>query len=122
MPVVKQAQTKTLAEIAAQEKVLTNKARINKLTLDDLEGESIALSNLGAFDIDSFLGIVPLQVSAILTTGKVALTAVPWNGRAIPRKMVSLSLAVDGRVIDPEYAARFLQLLTEKLEDPERLV
>ena len=72
MPVVNQAQTKTLAEIAEQEKVLTNKARINKLTLDDLEGESIALSNLGAFDIDSFLGILPLQVSAILTTGKVA--------------------------------------------------
>ena len=83
VPVVKQAQIKTLAEIAAQEKVLANKARINKLTLDDLEGESIALSNLGAFDIDSFLGIVPPPVSAILTAGKVALTAVPWNGRAI---------------------------------------
>jgi pyruvate/2-oxoglutarate dehydrogenase complex dihydrolipoamide acyltransferase (E2) component len=40
----------------------------------------------------------------------------------IVRKMVSLSLAVDQRVIPPEYAARFLQCLTEELEDPERLV
>ncbi|MCX5645432.1 MAG: 2-oxo acid dehydrogenase subunit E2 [Phycisphaerae bacterium] len=122
VPVVKQAQTKTLAEIAAQEKTLTNKARINKLTLDDLEGESIALSNLGAFDIDSFLGIVPPPVSAILTAGNVAPVPVPRDGHVIVRKMVSLSLAVDGRVIDPEYAARFLQLLTQKLEDPQRLV
>jgi pyruvate dehydrogenase E2 component (dihydrolipoamide acetyltransferase) len=122
VPVVKQAQNKTLAEIAGQEKVLTNKARINKLTLDDLEGESIALSNLGAFDIDSFLGIVPPPVSVILTAGNVALAPVPRDGHVIVRKMVSLSLAVDSRVIDPEYAARFLQLLTQKLEDPQRLV
>jgi pyruvate dehydrogenase E2 component (dihydrolipoamide acetyltransferase) len=122
VPVVRQAEAKTLAEIAEQEKVLTNKARINKLTLDDLEGETIALSNLGAFDIDTFLGIVPPPVSAILTAGKVALTAVPWNGHVIVRKMVSLSLAVDHRVVDSEYAARFLQSLTQKLEDPQRLI
>jgi pyruvate dehydrogenase E2 component (dihydrolipoamide acetyltransferase) len=122
VPVIRQAQIKTLAEIAGQEKVLTNKARINKLTLDDLEGESIALSNLGAFDIDTFLGIVPPPVSAILTAGKVALTAVPSNGHVIVRKMVSLSLAVDHRVVHGEYAARFLQSLTQKLEDPQRLI
>lgn len=122
VPVIPQAETRTLAEIAAQEKVLTNKARSNQLTLADLEGETIALSNLGAYDIDSFLGIVPPPVSTILTAGKVAATAVPWNGHVIVRKMVSLSLAVDQRVIPPEYAARFLQCLTEELEDPERLV
>jgi pyruvate/2-oxoglutarate dehydrogenase complex dihydrolipoamide acyltransferase (E2) component len=122
VPVVKQAQIKTLAEIAGQEKVLTNKARINKLTLDDLEGESIALSNLGAFDIDSFRGIVPPPVSTILTAGNVALAPVPRNGHVIVRKTVSLSLAADHRVVDSEYAARFLQSVTQKLEDPGRLV
>jgi pyruvate dehydrogenase E2 component (dihydrolipoamide acetyltransferase) len=122
VPVIRQAEIKTLAEIAEQEKVLTNKARINKLTLEDLEGETIALSNLGAFDIDSFLGIVPPPVSAILTAGKVSMTAVPWNGHVIVRKMVSLSLAVDHRIVHGEYAAGFLQALTQKLEDPERLV
>ena len=122
VPVIRQAETKTLAEIAEQEKRLTNKARSNKLTLEDMEDQTIALSNLGAYDIDSFLGIVPPPVSAILTAGKVAMTPVPWDGHVIVRKMVSLSLAVDHRIVGGEYAARFLQCLTKKLEDPERLV
>jgi pyruvate dehydrogenase E2 component (dihydrolipoamide acetyltransferase) len=122
VPVIPQAENQTLAEIAQQEKQLTDKARGNKLTLTDLEGETIALSNLGAYDIDTFLGIVPPPVSTILTAGKIIATAVPWNGHVIVRKMVSLSLAVDHRVVDSEYAARFLQTLAQKLEDPERLV
>jgi pyruvate dehydrogenase E2 component (dihydrolipoamide acetyltransferase) len=122
VPVIQQAEIKTLAEIAGQEKLLINKARGNTLTLEDMEGETIALSNLGAYDIDSFLGIVPPPVSAILTAGKVAMTPVPSNGHVIVRKMVSLSLAADHSVVDSEYAARFLQSLTQRLEDPERLV
>lgn len=122
VPVIQGAETQTLAEIAAQEKRLTDKARSNKLTLDDIEGMTVALSNLGAFDIDSFLGIVPPPASAILTAGKVVQTPVPWNGHVIVRKMVSLSLAVDHRIVDGVYAARFLQSLTQKLEDPQRLV
>ncbi len=122
VPVIQGAQTQTLAEIAAQEKRLTDKARSNKLTLDDLEGQTIALSNLGAFDIDTFLGIVPPPVSAILTAGKVVQTPVPWNGHVVVRKMVSLSLAADHRIVDSGYAARFLQSLTQRLEEPQRLV
>ena len=122
VPVVQQAEGKTLAEIARDEKQLTERARSNKLTLADLEGETIALSNLGAYDIDTFLGIVPPPASAILTAGKIVTTAVPRNGHIIARKMVSLSLAADRRVIDSEYAARFLQSLAQRLDDPERLV
>ncbi len=122
VPVIQGAETQTLAEIAAQEKRLTDRARSNKLTLADMEGQTVALSNLGAYDIDTFLGIVPPPVSAILTAGKVCQTPVPRNGHVIVRKMVSLSLAVDHRIVDGAYAARFLQVLTQKLEDPERLI
>ncbi len=122
VPVIQRAETLTLAEIAKQEKQLTDKARSNKLTLEDLEGMTLALSNLGAFDIDTFLGIVPPPVSAILTAGKVSATAVPWNGHVAVRKTVSLSLAADHRIVDGAYAARFLQALAQKLEDPERLI
>ncbi len=122
VPVIQGAEIQTLAEIAAQEKRLTDRARSNRLTLDDMENMTLALSNLGAFDIDSFLGIVPPPVSAILTAGKVSQTAVPWNGHVVVRKMVSLSLAADHRIVDGAYAARFLQLLTQKLEDSERLI
>jgi len=122
VPVVPRAETQTLAEIARQEKLLTDKARSNKLTLDDMAGMTLALSNLGAFDIDTFLGIVPPPVSAILTAGKVSPTVVPHEGPPVTRKMVSLSLAADGRAVDGAYAARFLQALTQELEDPQRLV
>ena len=122
VPVVQSAETRTLAEIAAQEKRLTDRARGNKLTLDDIEGMTLGLSNLGAFDIDTFLGIVPPPVSAILTAGKVIQTPVPWNGHVIVRKTVSLSLAADHRIVDSVYAASFLQSLTQRLEDPQRLV
>lgn len=122
VPVIKGTETKTLAEIAEQEKRLTNQARANKLTLDDLEDPTIGLSNLGAFDIDTFLGIAPPPVSAIVTAGKVALTAVPSDGHVVVRKLVSLSLAVDHRIVDGAYAARFLHSLTQHLQDPQRLI
>jgi len=122
VPVVRYAEGLSLAEIAEEEKLLTAKARSNKLTLEDIEGETIALSNLGAYDIDSFLGIVPPPVSTIVSAGKVSLAAVPQEGRLVVRRVVSLSLAVDHRVIHCDYAARFLQSLAEQLSDPERLI
>jgi len=121
VPIVHHAQRKSLAEIAMEEKRLTAGARANTLTLDDLEGETIALSNLGAYDIDSFLGIVPPPASTILTAGKVVATAVPQDGRVVVRKLVSLSLAVDHRIVSGGYAASFLKSLAERLGDPERL-
>lgn len=122
VPVVRYAEGLSLAEVADEEKLLTNKARSNKLTLEDIEGETIALSNLGAYDIDSFVAIVPPQVTAIVAAGKVALAAVPEDGRVVVRKVVSLSLAVDHRVVHCDYAARFLKCLAEKLADPEQLI
>lgn len=122
VPVIKHAESKSLAEIAEEEKLLTAKSRSNRLTLEELEGETIALSNLGAYDIDSFLGIVPPPTSVILAAGKMAATLVPHEGRIVVRKLVSLSLAVDHRVIHGEYAARFLRDLTELLQAPEQLI
>ena len=122
VPVVHHADRLSLAEIAGREKHLTDKARSNKLALDDIEGETIGLSNLGAYDIDSFLGIVPPPVSTILAAGKIASAAVPQGGHIVVRKQVSLSLAVDHRVIQCDYAARFLHDLAAQLSDPKHLL
>lgn len=122
VPVVHGAEGLSLAEIADREKHLIEKARSNKLTLDDMEGETIALSNLGAYDIDSFLGIVPMPASTILSAGKISLAAVPHEGRVTVRKLVSLSLAVDHRVVQCDYAARFLRDLAQRLSDPKHLL
>jgi pyruvate dehydrogenase E2 component (dihydrolipoamide acetyltransferase) len=122
VPVVKNADTKTLAQIAEIEKLLTDKARSNKLTLAELEGETIALSNLGAYGIDSFFGIVPPPTSTILAVGNVIQTPVPINNQIAVRKLVSLTLAVDHRVIDTHYAAAFLSFIVEKLQNPRQLI
>lgn len=119
VPVIKDADKKALAEIAREEKLFTEKARSNKLTLAEIEGETIALSNLGAFGIDSFIGIVPPQASTILAVGNVIRTVVPKNGNVVVRKMVSLTLAVDARIISSTYAAQFISCLTKQLQEPE---
>jgi pyruvate dehydrogenase E2 component (dihydrolipoamide acetyltransferase) len=142
VPVVKDADKKTLAEIAGEEKLLTDKARDNQLTLEDIEGETIALSNLGAYAIDSFLGIVPPPTSTILAVGNVVPTTM-YRGendervsallapvvtrvhvrapKIIVRKIISLSLAVDHRVINGIYAAQFLAFIAEQLKNPQQL-
>lgn len=122
VPVVKQADGKTLSEIAREEKLLTDKARDNKLTLEEIEGETIALSNLGAYGTDSFIGIVPPPTATIISIGNVSHTIGPWDGEITERKIVSIFLAADRRVVHEIYAARFLSLIKEQLQNPEQLV
>lgn len=122
VPVIRDADKKTLAEIAGLEKSLTDNARSNKLTLEDMEGETIALSNLGAYGTDSFIGIVPPPASTILAVGNVVETVVPEDGRPTLRKMTSLTLAVDHRVTNPACAAEFLKRIKELLESPLELI
>ena len=122
VPVIKHADKKTLAEIAGLEKLLVEKARSNTLTLEQMEAETIALSNLGVYGIDSFFGIIPPPASTILAIGNVIERLCIENGKAIVRKMVSLSLAVDHRVINGTYAAGFLNCIKEQLQNPQRLV
>jgi pyruvate dehydrogenase E2 component (dihydrolipoamide acetyltransferase) len=122
VPVIKEADKKTLAQIAGRDKLLTEKARSNKLALADMEGETIALSNLGVYGVDSFLGIVPPQASTILAVGSVIRIVVPQDSSVVVRKLISLTLAVDRRVADEVYAARFLNSIAEQLQNPRELV
>jgi pyruvate dehydrogenase E2 component (dihydrolipoamide acetyltransferase) len=122
VPVVKDADKKTLTDIAREEKLLTDLARDNQLTLENMEGETVALSNLGIYGIDSFLGIVPPPASAILAVGNVVPMVVRKDNEFMARKMLSMSLAVDSRVVDESYAARFLSFIKEQLQNPQQLV
>ncbi len=121
VPVVRNADTKNLSEIAHEEDKLTTKARSNKLTLDEIENETIALSNLGVYGTDSFLGIVPPPASTILAIGNVIRTAVPIGSEIVPRKLMSLTVAADRRVLSEIYAAEFFSYLRGLLENPQQL-
>jgi len=126
VPVIKNADKKKLAEIAREEKLLTEKARSNKLALEEMGGETIALSNLGVYGTDSFFGIVPPPTSTILAVGNVVKMVCPEDGNGAPepvvRKITSLTLAVDHRVINGAYAAEFLIFITEQLQNPQQLI
>ena len=133
VPVIKNADQKTLAQIAQLEKLFTEKARSKKLTLEEMEGQTIGLSNLGVYGIDSFFAIPAPVASTILAIGNVLRTVVPEDhpclgrGKLAPakagvRKIISLSLAVDHRVTDGAYAAKFLSFITEQLQNPQRLI
>jgi pyruvate dehydrogenase E2 component (dihydrolipoamide acetyltransferase) len=122
VPVIKEADRKSLAEIAALENELTDKARSNTLTLEDMEAETVALSNLGVYGIDSFFGIVPPPASTILAVGNIERAVVWHEGRIDSRRVTVLTLAVDGRIVDEFYAARFLGYIKELLERPEMLI
>ena len=122
VPVVKEADKKTLAQIAILEKELTDKARSNKLTLDEITGETIGLSNLGVYDIDSFIGIVPPPATTILNVGNTLRTAVPKDGKIVIRKITDLTIAVDARVVPDPYAAKFLARIANLLQEPKQLI
>jgi pyruvate dehydrogenase E2 component (dihydrolipoamide acetyltransferase) len=124
VPVVKDAGEKTLPDIAREEALLTYKARDNKLTLEEIEGETVALSNLGAYGIDCFLGIVPPPASTILAVGNAIPTPIYQgeNDKIAVRKIVSLSMAADHRVMNEVYAAEFLNFITQELQNPQRLI
>ena len=122
VPVIKSANEKSLAKIASLEKELTDKARDNELTLDEMEGETIALSNLGAYGIDSFIGIIPPPTSSIVAVGNVVNKIIPRDGGPVARKVVSLTVAADHKIINGRYAAEFLSLIREQLEDSEQLL
>lgn len=122
VPVMKNTQEMSLVDIAKSEKLLTDKARANQLTLNELTDETIALSNLGAYGIDSFIGIVPPPASVILSVGNTLHQAVVRDGQICERKMVALSLAADHAVITTDYAAEFLRCVKDLLEDPSAII
>lgn len=122
VPVIKNADMKTLAELALIEKELTDKARSNTLNLNDIENETIALSNLGAYDIDSFIAIIPPAASAILSAGKIIPSIVIKDLKPVSRKIVPFTMTFDHRVINGDYAAGFLGAIAEQLENPTGLI
>ncbi len=122
VPVIKEAHNKTLAEIAVLEKELTDKARSNKLTLEEISGETIGLSNLGVYDIDSFIGIVPPPATAILSVGNTIHRVVTKDGKILIRKITTLTIAVDSRIVPDPYAAKFLARIAELLASPKKLI
>jgi pyruvate dehydrogenase E2 component (dihydrolipoamide acetyltransferase) len=128
-PVVKDPDKKTVAEIARYTQQLAGRAENNQLTLEDLEGGCITVSNLGSFGIDSFIPIVVPGQCSIMGIGRIKDTCVPDAGSTsspqddhIPiREIMNMTLSVDHKVANGAYAAQFLDFVKKMLEDPANL-
>ena len=121
VPVIKDASEKTLSQIANEGIELLNKARSNKLVPDDFDGANVVLSGLGMYGIDSFYAIAPPGATAIVSIGTIDDTVVPIEGEMVTRKMMSAGLAVNRKIVDEVYAAKFLASVKDKLEHPSVL-
>lgn len=118
VPVVRNADNKTLTEIATLTKQLVEKARQNKLSLKEIAGGTFTITNLGMFDIDIFTPIINPPQSAILAVGRIGHRPVVVNGEILVRPIMTLCLSFDHRIIDGAPAAKFLQSLKQILECP----
>ena len=119
-PVIRAADKLTLAEMATERVALVEKARARKLALNEMEGGSATLTNLGTHGIDEFHPILNPPQSIILATGRVEKRPFVVDDTIQPRLSVYLTLAVDHRVLDGVDAAEFMHRIRELLENPLR--
>jgi len=118
VPVVRDADRKNLMQLSIEIQQLAEKARARKLSLDDMSGGSMSISNLGGIGGTAFTPIINWPEVAILGISRGVFEPV-WNGEAFePRQMLPLSLSYDHRIIDGADAIRFLRWVAEALESP----
>jgi pyruvate dehydrogenase E2 component (dihydrolipoamide acetyltransferase) len=116
--VIKDADTKSLADLAGAARDLAERARSGKLTADDMADATFTVSNLGGFGVESFTPIINQPQAGILGVGKIMEKPVVRDGGIHVRSMLTLSLVFDHRLLDGAPAAKFLAKVKELLENP----
>ena len=122
VPVIKDVPGKSLQEVSAATKQLIQAAQDGGLTLDQIEGGTFTLTNLGMYDVDAFTPIIHYPQCAILGLGRAVPRVVvvdESSGKTGVRRMMALSLTFDHRIVDGAPAARFLQRIKQMAEAPE---
>jgi len=118
VPVLRDVNRKSIAELAAELAVLSQKARDKKLSLDEMSGAVFTITNLGGIGGTSFTPIVNAPEVAILGVSRGTTEPVWRDGEFEACQMLPLSLSYDHRVIDGADGARFLRFIAEALEQP----
>ncbi len=122
VPVIKKANKKDLFQIARDRIELIDKAKEDKLSLEELEGAAFTLSNLGMVGIKEFAAIINIPQVSILAVGEIKKRAVVQEEKVVIRPMMEMTLSCDHRVIDGYFGARFLQEIKNGLEKPSLLL
>ncbi len=115
-PVIKAVDTKTVAEIANDRQILSEKAARRKFSLEDLQGACITVSNMGPCGVEMFIPIVIPGQCSIIGLGRTTDTCVPVKKNVEIRKIMKMSISVDHRVANGANAGQFLDYIKKTLE------
>lgn len=119
--VCRDADLKSMRQIASEVRNLVMRARDGKVRPDDIEGSTFSISNLGMFAVDNFVAIINPPEAAILAVGSAQEVPVMRDGEVKAGLRMKATISVDHRVSDGAEAARFMQALAKYLEEPLRL-
>jgi len=122
VPVLREADRKSLSQIASERAQLVEKAHTGTLSVDDLSGGTFTLTNLGMFRVDAFQAILNPPQSAILAVGRIVERPAVVGGHLVARPTAVLSLSCDHRVLDGALAAQFLGHVVKLIEEPYGLL
>jgi pyruvate dehydrogenase E2 component (dihydrolipoamide acetyltransferase) len=121
-PVVRDAQTKGLAQIAAEMKDLAARARDRKLKPQEYMGGTFSISNLGMFGVKEFASIINQPEGMILSVGEGSKRAVVKDDKVVVATMMTVTLTCDHRVVDGATGAKWLQHFKQFVETPEAML
>src|SRR2546421_262850 len=118
VPVLRNADQLGILDIARATLRLAEAARESKLRPEDFSGGSFTVRKLGMFDVGSFTAVINPPEAAILAVGSIQPTPVVVDGQVVVRNRMKVTLSSDHRAIDGATAARFLQEVKRRLEEP----
>ncbi len=121
VPVINNADRKSLVVIKTEIKELAGKAKSRKISPDEMSGNTFTISNLGMFDIDEFTAIINPPDACILAVGSIAEKPIVKNGEIVIGNMMKVTLSCDHRIVDGAKGAAFLQTLKSIIENPVML-
>ena len=121
-PIVRKAQTKSLAQIATEMKDLAERARTKKLKPEEFQGGTFSVSNLGMMGIKSFASILNAPQGCILSVGAGEKRPVVHGDKLEIATVMTVTLTCDHRVVDGAIGARWLQAFRGYIEDPITLL
>jgi len=121
-PVIRDCGAKTLAEISAETKTLIERARQKRLQPQEYTGATFAISNLGMFDVDTFIALLMPPQAAAIAVGAIRDVPVVTKGTVTVGRRMKVTLSCDHRALDGLMGAQFLKEFKRVLEHPQELV
>ena len=121
VPVLKDADVMSFADIEKKIKEISDKAKSGKLTIEDLQGGTFTISNGGVYGSMLSTPILNLPQSGVLGMHNIVERPVVIEGEIMVRPIMYLALSYDHRIIDGKESVSFLKMIKENLEDPRRL-